>query len=191
MACRRLLLISGAMGAGKTHIANTLRHLHQFQPISSGAFLRSSGGDVQKNLSRADLQDLGDALDVETDFRWIVDDVARPAITAAETIENWLLDAVRKPKQIQHFKDAFGESIRHIHLFAPEDVLRARYLARGAFAEQDYLNALSHPNEIAARSLHAYADATFDSTTSTAEEIASSIFQLWGGQRRCKSDKSS
>ena len=174
------------MGAGKTHIANALQQLHQFQPISSGAFLRSYGGGTQKRLSRTDLQNLGDALDVQTDFRWVVDDVARPAISAAYSIQNWLLDAVRKAKQIEHFKDVFGESVRHIHLTAPEKVLRARYLARGDFKEQDYLNARAHPNEVAARSLYAYADATFDSTTSTAWEIASSIFQLWGDKEDAK-----
>ena len=57
------------------------------------------------------LQDLGDSLDVATDYRWLIDDFARPAIELNPDQGRWIVDAVRKTRQIQHFREAFGDAV--------------------------------------------------------------------------------
>jgi adenylosuccinate synthase len=106
---------------------------------------------------------LGDALDQETDFRWVIDSVAIPTIEANPSTERWLFDSVRKHRQLKHFRTAFPGSVLHAHLTAPESVLRDRFEQR-RHSESDerdaagYDSACSHPNELEARSLQVPAD---------------------------------
>jgi adenylate kinase family enzyme len=175
---KRLLLISGAMGAGKSSVAKELKALYHFHAISSGAFLRNQLPPLVPSTERRELQDFGDRLDKETDFRWIVDSVALPTIKSRPDVDNWLIDAVRKQRQVEHFKICIGSVVRHVHLVAPEGELKRRYVARGN-SEADYDCAITHPNEVSSRSLRCVADITFDSSQNTAVEIAKKIFLLW------------
>jgi adenylate kinase family enzyme len=179
MATEKLLLLSGAIGAGKTSVADVLKARYQFKKISSSGYLLSlilpdelREGDQR----RRQLQELGDRLDEETDFRWIVDPVARDAIEQSPEVRNWLIDAVRKRKQVEHFRSHFGPIVRHIHLTAPEKVLRARYTDRRG----EYDKAIAHPNEVNARSLEAIADRVIDTSDSDSDSIALQIMAEWG-----------
>src|ERR1700734_1788532 len=91
--------------------------------------------ELRREGTRSELQNLGDDLDAKTDFRWLLDDVALPGFRSNPTIENWLVDAVRKSRQIEHFRDTFGEAVVHVHLTAPEIALRTRYEARRATSD--------------------------------------------------------
>lgn len=179
MTVKRLLLLSGAICAGKSSVARALKENHGFSGISSGGYLwacvrQGAGLDM-----RSRLQETGDRLDFETDFAWVVDSVAIPALAANPSVENWLFDAVRKSRQIEHFRARFGEIVRHVHLLAPEDVLQERYAAGFEPGDASYVTAIAHPNEIAARSLDAMADKTFDTTAVTATVIATRIIAAW------------
>ncbi|AVR08429.1 hypothetical protein GNZ25_27275 [Burkholderia thailandensis] len=179
---KRLLLLSGAMRAGKSSVAHALKENYSFSGISSGGYLRTCGKpDAVLNL-RSWLQETGDQLDIETDFAWVVDSVAVPAIAASPSVENWLFDAVRKPRQIEHFRARFGQIVRHVHLSASEDILRERYAVGAApSGAAAYVTAITHANEIAARSLGTIADEIFDTTTVTANDIAAQIIDAWPG----------
>lgn len=179
MGISRLLLISGAIGAGKSTVARLLREDYNFQGISSGDYLRSQQAASNHRSSRRQLQDLGDQLDVETDFLWIIDKVAVPAMEIAPDTENWLFDAVRKPRQIEHFRTNFGSVVRHIHLTASESALRGRYECRNQLIDISYDEAVRHPNEIAARALSLIADHTLDTQHASPSQIAEEIFCLW------------
>lgn len=172
---QKLLLLSGAIGSGKSSVAAELEKRFGFCGISSGTYLRSLGGAS----SRESLQNLGDQLDRETDFKWIIDKVAWPTIEASSITTRWLLDAVRKRRQIEHFRDRFGNAVRHIHLFAPEAVLSARYGSRSRSDSPSYDRAIAHPNEHAARELMEFADEAYDSSTLTAADIAVAIINNW------------
>jgi chloramphenicol 3-O-phosphotransferase len=178
MAVEKILLLSGAIGAGKTSIAKVLMTSFAFQKIGTSDYLISQiprselrEGDER----RLQLQELGDRLDRETDYRWVIDPVAVQAIAQAPLVESWLIDAVRKKRQVEHFRNQFGPKIRHIHLTAPEEVLRARHAQRG----EDYDQAIAHPNEVNSRSLIEIADHIVDTSSLEPGAIASHVLSNW------------
>jgi adenylosuccinate synthase len=126
---------------------------------------------------RTALQNLGDRLDIETDFRWVIDHVALPAIESQSNQSLWLFDAVRKAKQIEHFRATFCDSVFHVHLTAPDAVLEARYRerqqAQGLAADPTpYEVAVDHDNERAARALYPLADLVLDLTEASPQNTA-------------------
>lgn len=177
---KRLLLLSGAMGAGKSTIALELKEKHSFQPISTSAFLRTLQNTAHTSNSRLSLQDLGDRLDSETNFSWIINSVAEPIIKENIGTDNWLFDAVRKIPQVNLLRHQYGPAVRHVHLVAPEIELQRRYLKRNTQeTKANYLLAIEHPNEVSARSLSSVADHTFDTTKFSKEEITKEILGFW------------
>lgn len=172
--------MSGAVAAGKSSVAALLISDRGFRRVSSGDYLRSKAVERGLGSDRAALQALGDQLDLDTDFAWLIDDVAAPMM-ALDVAECWLVDAVRKRKQVQHFRRRFGGLV-HIHLSAPEPVLQQRYVDRlilsGAtleYAKTEYERLVLHPNEIEARSLLQIADIVLDTDEMSPEDIATTI----------------
>lgn len=164
-----ILLLSGPVACGKSTLARALVHDQGFRLIRSGAYLetlaRTRGGDT----SRRALQILGDALDAQTGFAWLIDEVAAPIIDAAPAQVGWLLDCARKPEQVAHFRRRFGGRVVHVHLVASEDELRRRYNARLSIGAEymgatPYDEAIAHPNEKISRTLGDIADATIDTS---------------------------
>jgi cytidylate kinase len=163
----RIVLLSGPLAAGKSGVASVLVELGGFTRVRSGTYLANYAAREGHVVDRQTLQELGDRLDVETDYRWLIDDVANPAISAEAKQARWLVDAVRKRRQIEHFRDKFPQQILHVHLTADEAVLRERYNVRlragdHGVGEKSYETAIRHANEVAARSLQAIADLTID-----------------------------
>lgn len=179
LTVKRLLLLSGPMACGKTSISHSLRARYGFLPISSGAYLRDELTSRNQILDRHNLQELGDELDRETNFSWLVEAVAIPAINARPDIENWLLDAVRKPQQVELFRLRFREAVKHVHIVAPEIVLEQRYAARSPLSLQQYQADVMHPNEQTARSLAAFADQILDTEELVPLAIADQIMEIW------------
>ncbi|MCA7927177.1 AAA family ATPase [Burkholderia cenocepacia] len=166
---RFLVLLSGPLAVGKTTLRDYLVGTHAFDYVRSSAFLLNKAHHEGLPADRRGLQELGDRFDAETDFRWIVDEVALPSLSASTGKTRWLVDAVRKPKQVEHFKALEGVNVVHVHLTAPEEILRKRYEARLAgstvgLSAPSYEAAISHPNEVAARSLIQIADIVVDVT---------------------------
>lgn len=162
-----VLLLSGPVAVGKSTLATKLVGDHGFRTIRSGNHLRSVAAQLGSDTTRRDLQDLGDSLDLQTDYLWLIDDVASPQIEAAPDHAHWLLDSVRKERQVEHFRSRFPHVV-HVHLIAPEEVLRSRYEARLAAGGEyegstPYDVAVGHPNEVASRGLIGIADHVVDS----------------------------
>jgi len=176
---KRLLLLSGPIAGGKTSVSASLQERHGFVPISSGSFLRAQLAAQNEPIDRRNLQELGDSLDRATDFSWLIESVASPAIEARPDAHNWLLDAVRKPQQVALFRLRFGDVVRHVHIFAPESVLEQRCAARGLSHLEDYQASVLHPNEQSARSLAGFADKVLDTKQYTPLEIADQIMNIW------------
>jgi adenylosuccinate synthase len=151
------------LAVGKTAVRLKLVSKHAFAYLRSSEYLRELAKAKGLTPDRLVLQNLGDDLDVATDYRWLIDDVARPSIERSPRQSRWIVDAVRKTRQIEHFRDAFRDAVRHIHFTASEEVLRARYKARqqeqGSGADMTpYEAAIDHDNERAARGLIECAD---------------------------------
>lgn len=176
---KRLLLLSGPMASGKTSVSASLQEAHRFVPISSGSFLRAQLTSRNEPVDRLNLQELGDALDRATDFVWLIDSVAIPALGTQPDVDSWLLDAVRKPRQVELFRNRFGNAVRHVHIVAPESVLEQRYAERGLNHLEDYQASVLHPNEQSARSLAGLADKVLDTEQYSPLEIADQIMGIW------------
>lgn len=170
-----VLLLSGPVSVGKTTLRDLLMSKHRFGAIRSSAYLRELADTQAGGHGRLELQELGDALDLQTDYRWVVDSVALPAMVAEPSTRRWLFDAVRKKRQVEHFRAAFGASVFHLHLNAPEDVLRARYERRllelGEPVDGTYDHAVMHDNEQQSRGLIQFADATVLTYPDSSEDV--------------------
>ncbi len=174
------MLLSGPIAVGKSAVANALINRHRFASIRSGQYLRALATMHGKGHSRTDLQELGDELDNKTDYAWLVNDVAVAALHAMPGQDRWLLDCVRKTRQIAHFRERYGAAVLHIHLTAPEELLRARYEERiaagGEYAgNTPYPVAATHPNELSARGLIELADLTIDLHRTAPDQAAITI----------------
>lgn len=185
MNMQLLLLMSGPVAVGKSGVARQLVAEHGFQRIGTGDLLRVHLEKEGLSKSRTDLQGLGDRFDEETDFYWVVQR-ADEAIAAFEAQQVWILDAVRKTRQVEHFRKKFGDAVVHVHFVAPEEVLRERYeqrLAAGGeyVGNTTYEEAICHPNEIAARSLEELADYVVDLTAMMPLEAAAHVARLTKG----------
>jgi len=167
------------MASGKTSVAVALQEHYGFVPISSSAFLREQLAARNKPVDRQHLQEIGDVLDKATDFSWLIKSVAGPVIDAQSHIDSWLLDAVRKPRQVELFRLQFAGLVRHVHITASESVLQQRYTERGVGDLAQYRTAVLHPNEQSARSLEALADQVLDIEAFTPLEIADQILNAW------------
>ena len=179
------VLLSGAVGAGKTSVASLLEEGLGFSRVSTSGYLKAIAAQRGILADRVAMQDLGDQQDIDTDFTWPV------TVAQAQMVEKpstrWLVDAVRKRRQVHHFRERIPGTLLHVHLWAPEDILRARYQARRA-AGEEYSDASSYdefvqrPNEVESRSLIEIADMRFDtSVTSSAVAVQQIISRLSGG----------
>lgn len=179
---KRILLLSGAMAAGKTTVATAIRDRLGFEKISSSGYLLQQldplalFSDLER---RTALQELGDSLDHDTDYRWIIDAVALPAVLARPDQSAWYVDAVRKARQVAHFRAAFDGQVRHVHLTAPEATLRQRFADDPVRRGQTYDVVVAHANEQAARGLWALADRVLDTSVMSADDIVSVVQHLW------------
>jgi adenylosuccinate synthase len=167
MSRKCVLLLSGPVAAGKSTIAKSLVEEHGFRSIRSGAYLLAEAQKAGLDTSRGGLQALGDQKDVETDFGWLIDEVAGPLIQQFSEQPLWILDSVRKEKQVAHFRRRFPGQVLHLHLTTSEHELRRRYderLLRGDeyLGTTPYDEAILHPNEVASRSLQAIANFQVD-----------------------------
>jgi adenylate kinase family enzyme len=176
-----ILLLSGPLSVGKSSVARVLTDEFHFTRISSSDFLRGILAERRIPTTRQALQDLGDALDRETDFKWLIDAVARKHIEEDPDQAFWYVDAVRKPQQVVLFRSTFRQ-VLHVHLTAEEDVLASRFAARardGDFAGDmgSYARATESENEQAARALLHIADAVIDLGITPPHEAAANIMR--------------
>lgn len=165
-----ILLLSGPIASGKTTLADALITAANFKRLKSSDHLKRLCEEQGREVSRLALQQLGDALDDQTDYRWLISDVAKPQIADDPRQDRWLIDSVRKEQQVRHFKDEFGAAVFHVHIWAPDDVLKRRFgerLNSSGHSEglTSYVEAVSHPNEAAARSLKATAELSIELTS--------------------------
>jgi adenylosuccinate synthase len=176
MDIHRVILLGGPICGGKSSVAAELLSEFGYHKISSSNFLRKQlGAALLTENERTLLQNAGDQLDEETDYRWVVDQVALPTVAANSDQKLWLFDAARKPRQVEHFRKAFGQALLHCHIAASEAALRKRYEERTSSVDTPYSVACAHPNEIAARALSHLADEIFLTDELSAREIARRI----------------
>jgi len=91
---------------------------------------------LRRGLSndRISLQKLGDAMDTETDGRWVFDAVTR---MQAYEIVPIVVDNIRNLTQLEHFRKNHENFITHVHLYASTKELQRRYEDRAGIDSPD------------------------------------------------------
>ena len=134
----QIVLISGSVASGKTTLVRELAKAFPYERIH---VLKTKDLLVDLALKRLGtpllperraLQEFGDRLDRETHGRWVRDALIS-LVNRHMTVEAapiFMVDAVRILPQIKAIREAYGFSVTHIHLKAPQEELAERYKHR-------------------------------------------------------------
>ncbi|VVN41427.1 hypothetical protein PS664_05444 [Pseudomonas fluorescens] len=171
-----ILLISGPLAVGKTSVREVLCDRYGFSALQSSTYLKELAATCGIIVDRAALQVLGDSLDLETQYSWIVSDVALPQIQARPSQFLWIVDSVRKAEQVALFREHFGDAITHVHFTCSELILKNRYETRNRQDDSTtYEDAINHPNEISSRGLSGIADRVLDLQDLSSQDAACKV----------------
>lgn len=124
-----VVLLSGRTCNGKTRLARRLREDYGFKVLDTSAYLQTVASARDMRPDRPGLQRLGDALDRETDSKWVLD-LLEKMVREAEASVPIVVDNIRNTQQLLHIRRRAGWKVVHAHLYAPDHVLERRYRAR-------------------------------------------------------------
>lgn len=119
------------------------------------------------------MQDYGDSLDRRTRGAWIRDALTR-SLTKLPESAKVVIDAVRKPEQIERLREAYGPRVFHIHLEAPLAVLTRRFKKRDRpdFQESpSYTEVRKNKTEANVGKLGEIADIVIDTNGCTRDDV--------------------
>ena len=156
-----VLVLSGAVGSGKSTIALAVQGVVSALRISTRALIIARKGVPSERLA---LQCAGDELDGETGFEWVAADVEAAARTAMDEVI--IVDAVRRREQIEYLRTVFGDRVRHVHAVASDEELRRRHRQRqhDVAEPENYELVQESLTEQAANRLASVADTLLDVT---------------------------
>lgn len=180
-----VVLISGAIAAGKTTLVRNLGRMLPVEHVSTSGLISSM---VSRELGRDELQEIGLGERLQGGD-WIVDAV-RQAARRAGTADVIVVDAVRTLEQVFDLRKAAGGEWRilHVHLKGEARQLAARYEAGSGRREpgSSWGQVMRSATEAAVTELQAEADAVIDTTSAEPAEVAvrvlARIDRAW---RRC------
>lgn len=123
---RQVVLISGRICTGKTELAECLSEKFGYHVIRSSQILKGKATARGESFDRLSLQALGDALDKETNHRWLFEEYEAIAegLPADRAI---VIDSIRTAAQLEQFRSRRHLEVVHVHLYAPLDVLKRRF----------------------------------------------------------------
>jgi adenylosuccinate synthase len=122
-----IVVISGPIAAGKSTLCEKLVEDFEFNLVKTNVLLAKLG-EGRVGFERLALQEFGESLDVQTKGDWI-----RRALEIAVEGDDLnvegriVIDSVKIEPQIRSLRDAYGNRIVHIHLWAPDPVLERRF----------------------------------------------------------------
>jgi adenylosuccinate synthase len=158
---RKIVLLSGAITAGKSTLANLLKQRYGFEIVSTKDDLLSR----REHATRESLQKLGQQLDKETGGSWVREALQRQIQKSSGN--KFVVDAVRILDQVDLIRQAYGYQVMHIHLTASEAELQGRFSKRSSstFTESiNYANAKRNKTERLVEDLRASADVVIDTS---------------------------
>ena len=162
MTKRLIVVVSGPVAGGKSHLARALADRFDGFRLSTREILLRELGDDEP--TRPTLQRVGAELDNRTDGRWVADGLSTAVFEASQPLV--IIDAVRTADQIEALRRAFGREVRHVHVTASAETCAERYESRRAASEVaetgTYADVMSDPTEANVDSLAPMADIAID-----------------------------
>jgi len=180
---RRIIVLSGPVASGKTTLGDTLVARYGFERQKTRELIQF----FQKaELERGALQSGGDALDRKTGGRWVADALGR-AILKLPSNSTVLVDSVRIEAQVKAIRQAFGQSVTHVHLTAPIAELAIRYRKRPKHLKElpTYEQVRANATERDVDNLRHVADIVVETHLSTPDQVVVRVAARLGlyGQR--------
>jgi adenylosuccinate synthase len=122
----KLVVISGGIASGKSSLSKAFEKELNFRVIRTSDLILERLPGTPKD--RQSMQRAGNRLDRQTSQAWIANDMARMMREEQDDDRLFVLDGVRKRKQMENIQQSIGHRyVRHIHLHASESTQRKRY----------------------------------------------------------------
>lgn len=165
-----VVVLTGAVAAGKTSLAQRLNERYGAQVVKSRDLLVRMLRESD-NPARTKLQEFGQELDRNTAGHWLADAVSIASSTyGGEGLI--VVDAARTLDQLASLREAFGRRVVHVHLATPSAELERRYEGRNRErAEPEYAAVRADPLEASVDQLSRDADVVIDTARSTPDDV--------------------
>lgn len=126
---KQIVLLSGRVASGKSTLAKKLESRFGAIILHTKDLILTLKPKTPHE--RQALQKAGERLDKDTKGRWVADALVMALTSQPEGVIA-VVDAVRIKNQIDAIRKAYGATVSHIHLTAPEGALAMRYSSRDA-----------------------------------------------------------
>lgn len=124
-----IVVLSGQIASGKSTVCDGLRDGHDFVVVSTRAVLEELAKEAhtdQERKERGFLQRFGRSLDEQTQGKWVLQKTQH----LVNKHNRVIIDSARIAPQITAFREAYGQSVVHVHLHAEVDWRRERFINR-------------------------------------------------------------
>lgn len=175
---QNIIALSGPTGVGKTTLACELVQLIGALHVSTSSLISSIRPALPPG--RASLQQAGNSLDEETDFRWIASEVSK--LEREFPGRSLVVDAVRKPQQVLALREQATLNLTHIHLEAGYDHLVHRHSLRSRDIDtgQSYDVLVKDVSESYKSDLARISDLTLDAENKSPSQLAKKVMSFLG-----------
>lgn len=126
---RQIILVSGHTCNGKSALANLLAERFGFHRFKTSEHISRIAEKRGIENTRQNLKELGDILDEETDYKWLID-AAAEAADKLPPQTSIVIDSIRKAKQLELFRQQVKFGVSHVHLHARRATLDRRFKHR-------------------------------------------------------------
>lgn len=177
----QIVLLSGRVASGKTTLWQQLtryfpnEHIHvlKTKDLIRELALKKLGRELP--AERRVMQEFGERLDRDTGGSWVRDALMMliSKHISSEVSPIFIVDAVRILPQVKAIREAYGFSVNHIHLKAPQEELAKRYVHRESDLKElsSFKDVGKNATEAAVHELEKSADIVVDTQACTPDDV--------------------